>query len=543
MEALEAARKTGSAEKVKDALAKYLEESFEGAKRSKVVESIRTAEEDLKTFELKGDKKGQAIIAFLVAEKCQGIKKSDSALKFGKKAEELFKELGDDQQEAAVLATVIVPAYLYSGEVHSALACANRSLTVAERTAEDASEAEAWYAITLARYQKGKYEDAMDAASKAISHFRKGDDKLGEAKTLVEVSKSFSGKGKTREALMAAQQAQAIYASTGHTVDEAKAMDQAIQCHVAEGSGKQALKMCKQGMQKFQAAGDKLAMCALGVTTAKAYLADNQNMEGYQFILQAMPIYQELGLKIDEALLKHVLAEGMLSVNQLGQALDAAQEAANLLREAGDKVNEQKVLKTLDKIRMMRKEPDLAPHRDDGLKIMRDLSQAVLNKDADEFQLCLQKIQDLGDAVVSADDFTEALQPALERDNLGTLDFLKEQSGYQEAENPMLKPKSPFQRGYNFDRVNTYMFMRFTMMHYGPHFREAHALWRRGPGTYKDHLGNKSASLGVVRYDSCCEEWEKFTEMCHPSILDCALQTQSGMGAQARDVLDPSMLA
>merc|ERR1711869_113357 len=113
------------------------------------------------------------------------------------------------------------------------------------------------------------------------------------------------------------------------------------------------------------------------------------------------------------------------------------------------------------------------------MKIMKNLTQAVLNKDADEFQLCLQKIQDLGEAVVSADDFSEAIQPALDRDNLGTLDFLKEQSGYQEAVNPMLHPKSPNQRGYNFDRITTYMYMRFTMMHYGPHFRQAMAMWRR----------------------------------------------------------------
>merc|ERR1719353_1942744 len=101
-----------------------------------------------------------------------------------------------------------------------------------------------------------------------------------------------------------------------------------------------------------------------------------------------------------------------------------------------------------------------------------------------------------------------------------------------------MKPKHPYQRGYNFDVHSTYMFMRFTMMHYGPHFREAYSMWRRGPrptekAGNRDETNYGSSSYGVCRYSSMCEEWEKHTEIAHPSILDCALQCQSGLSSPA----------
>lgn len=291
-----------------------------------------------------------------------------------------------------------------------------------------------------------------------------------------------------------------------------------INALVADQLPKEAVKRGEEEMAKCQRAKDKKLESYLAPAIVTAHIANGAPDVAARKARTSLRIYQDLGDRRGEANMLKTLAELQFQASQHGEAESLVKSALTIFRDLNDATGEQGCLFVLDHVCVAKGEPDEAPHRAEALSVLRQLAQALEERNGPEFAELDKQFKSIGG--YTQDDVQEIFLPAVEKDQAGARSFIKKYTG----NDPMVAPEGGVQqKGTLIKTVEHKIFyasFRYGGLGYGPKFRCVKMPVAR-PG--------QGEAFAVMRVSSESETWEQELLM-HPGILDGCLQTGAASG-------------
>ncbi|CAE7183594.1 unnamed protein product [Symbiodinium pilosum] len=235
---------------------------------------------------------------------------------------------------------------------------------------------------------------------------------------------------------------------------------------------------------------------------------------------EALQLSQQISLQTS-AKVNLEASKLLCNFGRLDDTLVLAQEALVSFRQAGDWLGEEAATAVLSEVYTRRGEPMLAPNRPEAMQLVKDMAQAVQERNADQYHSAADRYARLAvsRAPVSTAEQRQIYKSILRRDVGTSADFIKANA---------VATTSGTAVGATFigaEKTEFYTSFRLSGIAYGPRYRAVDVAMGRVTAGEDD----SADAYAVYQIQEDADDWERKLSS-HPSLLDAALQSSSIIG-------------
>mmetsp|Transcript_60149 Transcript_60149/g.105349 ORF Transcript_60149/g.105349 Transcript_60149/m.105349 type:complete len:319 (-) Transcript_60149:42-998(-) len=268
----------------------------------------------------------------------------------------------------------------------------------------------------------------------------------------------------------------------------------------------------------YKKAKDKVGESQALDAAVAAYLALPDTYEAIMLAKASLRTKKALGDTLGEGNVGLQLAEMQFAMKNNDDALKYAENAMEKFVQAKDATGRANCNEVMSSIYCAMGEPDNAPNRSEGLRLLNQMKGAIESNDAPKFHKTMDALKTMG--AVTPSDIEGALGDALESNYQGAAKFLKDNMDLDE-----LLPKT---NGiYVPQRYHYFGFRAFGGLGYGPSFRYTQCLFTKPQKDKSAPTGSWVSGAITVTDDR--ESWEHELAYNH-GVLDGLIQTSFSAG-------------
>jgi len=329
-------------------------------------EALRTGREALAVFREMGDSEGAVDALRIVVDATHfaaaaGTEKDPQKEAIRIATEELakFKAEGDKRGQAAMLLSLAMLNISVRGgkKRDEGIRQSKEALAACRELDDKKMEASTLLALLRIYSLQRNRSEALISATKAMTLFQEFGDKKGEAKALHALGVARFDDEQFDGALQAFKGAVAAFSQLGDKKMEAFVHNAIAQLHLSQDRAKEALSASKEALAIAQEVGPNKAWHTQFLGTAiDAYVKNKEPEAGVKLVKKTLASFRESGDQKRESEALHLLAGTLLEEKDAESALPRAEEALSLAREVRDGRLEIAILHTIGQIQIERKE-------------------------------------------------------------------------------------------------------------------------------------------------------------------------------------------
>jgi len=397
-----------------------------------------------------------------------------------------------------------------------------QNLNTAIERADAEAAAVAVKAFLSAEYTPGELVSVGDKVQSLVERFRGSRENAKLAPALLISSELLLAQDRAGQALRDAEEAKELFRTQGSTKGVAGCLEAAFQAHNHQMNHFAGLKAINSEIEARQQAADKSGEAAMLETLAHAHGSIGEPYSAIKAYERALAVYRELDDKEGQGSSLHSMAEMLRATGghaEHAKALDAARQSAAAFRARKITWGEEKARALLSTLLVEAGRLEKAPNRQEALKALKQLAQAVGQRNVGDAQAAEVTLNAMRDCVTD-NEIIEHLQPLVAKDP-STTRFLNDELGWDTNEKSVVAGE---QLGGSF--IKQYSHHAFYLnnivfgMGFGPQFRSCHPFRH---GRDQDYTGVSVAVLPET------EAWQQELGF-RPGVMDSALQTCSIFG-------------
>mmetsp|Transcript_100196 Transcript_100196/g.321320 ORF Transcript_100196/g.321320 Transcript_100196/m.321320 type:complete len:347 (-) Transcript_100196:55-1095(-) len=338
---------------------------------------------------------------------------------------------------------------------------------------------------------------------------------LEQAKAKFEAAQSegqwHEGQRMVQEALRLASAELAAARRKQDTKNKLLALELVVNANMFLGDAFAANLAANDELAMIRRAGEKPAEAAALQLLADVQASRGDSVGAIDSLRHAVVLATECDDKRLLARASRSLAIALLSTGKRNDALAPAQDALKLYEEVGDQDGEASARRTVNTVFVEKGQLDKAPNRPQALEALKDLSDAVTERDSSRWHAAMEELNKT--CAYTQKDVDNIVQAALEKNRPSAFTFLEEQGIV--AKGAGLPQTHIKEVGKQMHYLN----FRLNGLGYGPRFRCANS--------YKKQVGedlNTLAAVSCLQVSEEAEDWEAELQF-HPGVLDSMLQS------------------
>ncbi|CAE6920694.1 unnamed protein product [Symbiodinium natans] len=485
--------------------------------------ALTEAQTNLQKLHDAGCQEGVAVLLVAEAECLSAFRNWRAAVGAATEGLLLAQRLSLRSLECYASFAVLPYAYLQLGESDKASEAAQHAYELCRQIVDRKMRAKTCMAV--ARVLQLVSSDASDAETcirEALVAFRALDDPVGEAAAQSSLAQVLVAQDACHEAVRPAREAVRLSSERGRCL--AAAHEALVAALLGCNRVAEARQAAEGALSEVRQQGDKNGEAALLVALAQTLAAEKgASEEALSTLQEALKLRQQISLEMSAKV--HLEASRLLCRSgMLDETLEHAQEALVSFRQARDWLGERSANVVLSEVYTRRGEPQLAPNRPEAMRLVKDMAQAVQERNADHYHSAAAKYASLAmsGAPVSTSEQREIFKGILQRDVGPSGDFIRA--------NAVSTTSSTMAVGSTFKKAEKtafYVHFRNSGIAYGPRYRAVDMAIGRSTPAKGDEF--EAAAYAVYQIQEDAEDWERSLSS-HPSLLDAALQSGSIIG-------------
>lgn len=485
--------------------------------------ALAEAQANLQRLHEAGDQEGVATLLVAEAECLSAFRNWNAAVGAATEGLLLARQLSVRSLECYASFAVLPYAYLQLGESDKASEAAESAYALCRQMVDRKMRAKTCMVVART-LQMVASSDAETCIREALSIFRALDDRAGEAAAHCTLAQVLIARSACQEAVRPAREA--VRLSAGRNAVAAETYVAAL---LGCGRHSEARQAAESALAEARQSGHKDGEAAMLASLAQTVQKDSLE-SALSLVQEALQLFQQIRLKT--AAKVYLEASKILcSSGLMDETLLHAQEALVLFGRARDWLGERSANAVLSEVYSRRGEPQLAPNRPEAMRLVKDMAQAVQERNADQFHSAAERYATLAvsRAPVSTAEHREIFKGILRRDVGASGDFIRA--------NAVATTSSATAVGTTFkgaEKTAFYLNFRSSGIAYGPRYRAVDvALGRTTPGKGDDF---EAHAYAVYQIQEDADDWEKKLS-AHPSLLDAALQSSSVIAIDRKSVV------
>jgi len=373
-------------------------------------------------------------------------------------------------------------------------------------------------AFLSTEYTPGQLASVGDKVQALVERFRGSRENAKLAPALLSSSEVLHALDRAGQALRDAEEAKELFRALGNVKRVASCLEAAFHAHNHQMNHLAGLKAINEEVDARRRAADKSGEAAVLVTLAHAHGSIGEPYSAVKAYQRALEVYRELGDKEGEGSSLHSMAEMLRATGghaEHAKALDAARQSSAAFRAGKIAWGEEKARASVSTLLVEAGRLEKAPNRQEALKALKQLAQAVGQRNVADAQAAEAKLNSMRDCVTD-NEIIENLQPLVAKDP-STTKFLNEELGWDTNERSVVQAGEQLDGSY----IKQYSHHAFYLnnvvfgMGFGPQFRSCHPFRH---GRNQDYTGVSVAVLPET------EAWQQELGF-RPGVMDSALQT------------------
>lgn len=351
-EALGKAREAGDQRQEAVLLLATAEVAADGLGQEKREEALQAANGAIEMFKAMGERKLEAMAQLALATvlmqkavKSYRYNEADSAIPSASNALEIFKSLQERQGEGKALHS-LASASGYLGDFDDAVRYGKEALEIWRELGLRRMEAFEQNCVGAWHISNRNPQDALDSAEAAMTIFAElGEDKGWEGVALGTVVSAFLTLGEKGAAQRLVNDKMGRFQRRNDIKGQQVAWDALVAVNVAKDDHPEALRLANSGLNfvrdlKEPTAADRRWEAGLLHSMANIHLADEQYGKCNQAAQAALSILKELGYQEDMAMILVTQSNSSLAMKENRDALKQATDARNICRNFGNRQGE-----------------------------------------------------------------------------------------------------------------------------------------------------------------------------------------------------------
>jgi len=390
-----------------------------------VEEALRAGKEALGIFRDVGDKEGtvdalRVVIDAMSLQASQKHEKPDAAEDMAAKELEDFKKVGDKRGQAAMLIALARVNNFRTGSKYrqQAMRQANEAVRTYREIGDKKMEAIALLALTEVHIQMRSYPEAVGQANRALEIAKEQQDKKGEARALHSLGVARFSNEQQEIATQASKAALALYKELGMKKQEALEHLAIAQWQLEEENIRESLAAGKEAVAMFAelAHGKPLHLRALR-TLVLAYVANKDGDTAAKLVKKELTGFRQAQDQVAEVETLGLLAETLLKNKDLAQALLRAEEGLSIARDMKSRRHQAAALQTIAQVQLEAKEyVEVLQVVREAVQLFRDMEEPIDEGCAQHLAVMVHvKKEKWEDAMKAAKEAQEVFHKAGER--------------------------------------------------------------------------------------------------------------------------------
>src|SRR5262245_20098953 len=327
-----------------------------------------------------GDKKGVAArIANEDGERLRKQGTAESLREAIAKYEEalsLWTTVGDGKSQTKALSSIVEVCYAL-GEHRKALNYLNQSLLLQRSLKDQGGEAKTLKDIGVIYHALGDPQKALEYYQMALPMLRAAGDRDGEASALNNIGAAFRVMGEPQQALAYYKQALSLQRAVGAPRGTALMLTNIGALYYRLGDAQQALDYYDQALPLRREAGDRAGQAITLTNIGAAHLSLGDPQRAMEYLKRALSLSEGGQSRPEEAQALTVLAAASSALGNNQQALEYLHRALALWRAIGERQGECSALIRMGRIYREQGAPQLASkYLEEALKLARDIGEA-----------------------------------------------------------------------------------------------------------------------------------------------------------------------
>src|SRR5262245_47087719 len=327
-----------------------------------------------------GDKKGVAArIANEDGERLRKQGTAESLREAIAKYEEalsLWTAVSDGKGQTKALSSIVEVCYAL-GEHRQALNYLNQSLLLQRALKDQGGEATTLKDIGVIYAALGETQEALKYYLQSLPMLRDAGDRGGEASALNNIAVVFRVMGEPQQALAYFKQALSLQRAVGAPRGTALMLTNIGALYYRLGDAQQALDYYDKALPLRREAGDRAGEAITLTSIGAAHLSLGDPQLAMEHLKQALSLTEGGQSRPEEAQALTVLAAASSALGNKKQALEYLHRALALWRAIGERQGETSALIRMGRIYREQGAPQLAAkYREEALKLARDIGEA-----------------------------------------------------------------------------------------------------------------------------------------------------------------------
>lgn len=265
---------------------------------------------------------------------------------------------------------------------------------------------------------------AIESVSTLLEEFRTSGQKVEQGRVLVALSELYVAQDRSSFAVRHAEEALDILKSTKQARAVANALDVLFKAHLAQENPNAGLKAANKELDSARDAGDELMEVNVLVTIAHAHALLGEPLSAINASNKALDIHRRLEDKEGEGSAWHTISEMRWALGEMPEASEAARESLAAFKVAKCSWGEEKAKATISSLCAKRGHFEKAPNRPNAIKALKELVQAVENKDVQALKSAEERLNEVRDLIRDR-ELVDRLAPVLRKDP-SYMTFLRE---------------------------------------------------------------------------------------------------------------------